>query len=273
MSHVTLNESANATPHEPEGPLRGCLLAVYRLALDHGIAKTLRRLRFGKSQSYAGVQCDHTGMAGRQDGPRSSALPCSEHAQATQFLQRLQTTTASAETRDPDTMNHERHVAMLAVAIAQEMKLSEHQVEGIRVAATVHDLGKVQIPAEILNKPCHLDEKEFTLMKTHPLNGYHLLKDIDCPWPIADIVLQHHERFDGSGYPNGLKGKHILLEAQIVAVADTVEAITSHRSYKVGLGIQDALDEITAGSGKSYDPDVVEACVRLFREKKFFLNN
>jgi HD-GYP domain-containing protein (c-di-GMP phosphodiesterase class II) len=202
---------------------------------------------------------------------QSSGLPCAEYKpQAAQFLQRVRAIT-TVKAPDPDTAGHGRRVAKLAVAIGQEMGLSAHQIEGIQVAATVHDLGKTQIPAEIVSKPRSLNEAEFTSIKTHPLKGYHLLKDINSPWPIAEIVLQHHERLDGSGYPNGLKGKHILLEARIVAVADTVEAMVSHRPYKAGLEIEAALDEITAGSGKHYDPKVVAACVRLFRGKGFSL--
>lgn len=137
--------------------------------------------------------------------------------------------------------------------------------------ATVHDLGKIQVPAEILSKPRGLNEMEFNFIKSHPLMGYNKLKDIDFPWPVAELVLQHHERLDGSGYPNGLKGKHILLEAKILDVADTVEAMGSNRPYRASLGIQAALDEITAGSGKHYDPQAVDACVRLFREKGYSL--
>jgi HD-GYP domain-containing protein (c-di-GMP phosphodiesterase class II) len=202
---------------------------------------------------------------------QSNALSCVGHTpQAAQFLQRVRAIT-TAKALDPDTENHERRVAKLAVAIGQAMGLSEHQIEGVHVAATVHDLGKTQIPAEIVRKPHSLDEAEFIVIKTHPLKGYHLLKDIGSPWPIAEIVLQHHERLDGSGYPNGLKGKCIRLEARIVAVADTVEAMVSHRAYKAGVGVEAALDEITAGSGKHYDSQVVAACVRLFREKGFSL--
>jgi putative nucleotidyltransferase with HDIG domain len=203
--------------------------------------------------------------------PQSTAVPGPEPTQAAQFLARLHAMTASDAARDPYTAGHEHQVAELAVAIAREMGLPDHQVEGIQVAATVHDLGKARLPAEIVNKPSSLTHAEFTFIKTHTLIGYNLLKDITSPWPIAEIVLQHHERLDGSGYPNGLKGKRILMEARIVAVADTVDAMASPRSYKAGLGIEAALEEITAGSGKYYDPEVVAACVRLFREKGFSL--
>jgi putative two-component system response regulator len=196
-------------------------------------------------------------------------MPSLENMQGTQLLDCLQILVDMVEARDPDMAGHERRVAELAVAIAQEMGLPGHQIEGIYIAAAVHDLGKLQIPAEILSQPRGLSNIEFAFIKIHPLKGYHILKDIDCPWPIADIVLQHHERLDGSGYPNGLKGKQILLEARIVAVADTVEAMVSHRYYKAGLGIQPALDEIATGSGKRYDPEAVDACLRLFQDKGF----
>ncbi|MGJ0483946.1 MAG: HD-GYP domain-containing protein [Methylomicrobium sp.] len=196
-----------------------------------------------------------------------------EHPQTAQFQKRLHALTSPVETADPYTAGHGRRVAKLAVAIAQEMRLPNDQIEGIRVAATVHDLGKLQIPAEIVSKADTLSDTEFTFIKTHPLKGYNLLKDIDFPWPIAEIVLQHHERLDGSGYPNGLKGKRILLEARVIAVADTVDAMASPRPYKSSVGIAEALDEITAGSGEHYDSKAVAACVRLFREKGFSLSD
>lgn len=183
----------------------------------------------------------------------------------------IQAIAATVEMRDPYTAGHERRVAELAAAIAREMGLPESRVEGVRVAGTIHDLGKIQVPAEILSKPRDLSDIEFSLIKTHPLMGYNILKDIDFPWPVAQMVLQHHERLDGSGYPSGLKGKQILLESRILAVADTVEAMASHRPYRAGLGVQAALDEISAGSGKLYDPDVVDACVRLFRTRGYSL--
>lgn len=183
----------------------------------------------------------------------------------------IQAIAATVEMRDPYTAGHERRVAELATAIAREMALPEHCIDGIRVGATVHDLGKIQVPAELLSNPRRLSAIEFELIKTHPQMGYNILKDIDFPWPVAQMVLQHHERLDGSGYPNGLRGRKILLEARILAVADIVEAIASHRPYRPGLGVQTALDEIVAGRGKQYDADVVDACLRLFRDKNYAL--
>lgn len=175
----------------------------------------------------------------------------------------------TVEMRDPYTAGHERRVGELAVAIAEEMGLDEDKIHGIRLAASVHDLGKIQIPAEILSKPGKLSEIEFMLIKTHPQAGYDILKDVDFPWPIADIVWQHHERLDGTGYPQGLSDGSILIESRIMAVADVVEAMSSHRPYRPGLGIEVALGEIERGKGSAYDPAVADACLKLFREKGF----
>jgi len=171
---------------------------------------------------------------------------------------------ATIEIRDPYTAGHQVRVAKLAVAIATEMKLPEDRVEGVGFAAQVHDIGKVAIPAEILAKPTALNEIEFSLIKEHPEVAYDVLRDIDFPWPIADIVLQHHERIDGSGYPNGLKNEDILLEARILGVADVVEAMSSHRPYRASLGLDAALDEIKKNKGVKYDKEAVEACLAVF---------
>jgi len=178
----------------------------------------------------------------------------------------------TVEMRDPYTAGHQRRVTKLAVAIATEMGLPEEKVEGLRVAATVHDIGKINVPAEILSKPAKLNEVEFNLVKLHSQAGYDILKGVEFPWPIAPIVLQHHERLDGSGYPQGLKSEDILFEAKILAVADVVEAMASHRPYRPALGIGQALDEISHKSGILYDSEVVDACFRLFYDKEFKLD-
>ncbi len=175
----------------------------------------------------------------------------------------------TVEARDPYTAGHQRRVGELAVAIAREMGLPEEKIHGIQLAATVHDLGKIHIPAEILSKPGKLSDIEFMLIKTHPQAGYDILKDVDFPWPIADIVRQHHERLDGSGYPQGLKDGQILLESSIMAVADVVETMSSHRPYRPSLGMELALKEIERGRGSAYDPAVADACLKLFREGRF----
>lgn len=173
------------------------------------------------------------------------------------------------EMRDPYTAGHQRRVAELACAIAREMGLPEERVAGLRFAALIHDVGKTVIPAAILNKPGHLTEIEFALIKTHPEVGYDVLKNIDFPWPVARIVLQHHERMNGSGYPAGLKGEAILLEARILAVADVLEAMASHRPYRPAHDTKEALAEIARHRGELYDPDVVDAAISLFTTKGF----
>jgi HD-GYP domain-containing protein (c-di-GMP phosphodiesterase class II)/DNA-binding LacI/PurR family transcriptional regulator len=175
----------------------------------------------------------------------------------------------TVETRDPYTAGHQRRVADLACAIATEMKLSGDMIEGIRTAGIVHDLGKISVPAEILNKPGRLKDIEFNLIKSHPSVAYDILKTIDFPWPIALIVLQHHERLDGSGYPAGLQSKDIMIEAKVLCVADVVEAMASHRPYRPSLGIDQALEEITKNRNRLYDAKVVDFCLRLFRVKGY----
>jgi putative nucleotidyltransferase with HDIG domain len=164
-------------------------------------------------------------------------------------------------------------VAKLATAIASEMGLAAELVEGIHFGSLIHDVGKIAIPAEILSKPGRLTEIEFMLIKTHPQAGYNILKGIDFPWPVARMILQHHERLDGSGYPGGLKGDEIILEAKILIVADIVEAMSSHRPYRPGLGIDVALAEIERGRGTFYDSRIVDVCTSLFRDKKFDFAN
>ena len=174
-----------------------------------------------------------------------------------------------AEMRDPYTAGHQERVAKLALAIAREMHLPDVSIEALRVAGLLHDIGKTCVPAEILSKPSALSTAEFALVKGHPQAAYDVLKQIDFPWPVADIVLQHHERNDGSGYPQGLSDGDICLGARILAVADVVESMSSHRPYRSALGIDKALQEISEGKGKLYDPGVVEACLRLFSEGRF----
>ncbi|HEY0847128.1 MAG TPA: HD domain-containing phosphohydrolase [Noviherbaspirillum sp.] len=181
----------------------------------------------------------------------------------------IQTLASMLEMRDPYTAGHQRRVARLAVAIAREIGMDDDRIEGLRLAASIHDLGKIRTPAEILNKPGALAELEFSLIKMHPQTGHDIIKDIQFPWPIARIVLEHHERLDGSGYPNGLRGDDALLESRILAVADVVEAMISHRPYRPGLGRKAALKEIAANRGRLYDAEVVEACLRLFNEGRF----
>jgi len=172
------------------------------------------------------------------------------------------------ETRDPYTAGHQRIVAGIAQAVGQMMGLPGERIEGIALAATVHDLGKISIPAEILAKPTKLNAFEMNIIRTHPRSGYEILKMVDFPWPIAQIVLQHHERIDGSGYPQGLGARDILLEAKIIGVADVVEAMCAHRPYRPAQGVEKALLHIRQNKGILYDPQVVDACLQYFAEKK-----
>jgi PAS domain S-box-containing protein len=183
----------------------------------------------------------------------------------------IQAMSAAVETRDPYTSGHQRRVSDLARSIAAQMKLPSDQIEGIRMAAAIHDLGKISIPAEILSMPRKLSKLEFDLVKTHPQAGYDIIKDIDFTWPIADVILQHHERIDGSGYPKGLSGENILLEARILAVADVVEAMASYRPYRPALGLEKALEEIMQNKAVLYDAAAVDACLKLFKEKGYKL--
>jgi PAS domain S-box-containing protein len=183
----------------------------------------------------------------------------------------VQSISMIVEMKDPYTAGHQQRVSDLARAISTEMGLSADQRDFIRTASAIHDIGKISIPAEILSKSTKLTDMEFNLIKTHAQSGHDILKDIEFPWPVADVVLQHHERMDGSGYPQGLKGNDIFLEARIMAVADVVEAMASHRPYRPSLGIDCALDEISRNKGILYDADVVDACLKLFQEKGYTL--
>ena len=176
---------------------------------------------------------------------------------------------STVEARDPYTAGHHIRSAELAGDIAKEMGLPLDKIEGIRIAGRIHDIGKLCVPIEILVKPKELSEMEMSFVRQHSQKGYEILKDIDSPWPLSEIIYQHHERLDGSGYPRNLKGNEIIIEARILAVADVVESMASHRPYRPALGLEAALEEINRNKGKLYDSDVVDACLRLFQEKSF----
>lgn len=173
------------------------------------------------------------------------------------------------EERDPYTAGHQRRTTDLCLAIAKEMNLSEDETKGLQMAGLIHDMGKISVPGEILSKPGRLNEAELQLIRRHPQVAYDILNQIDFPWPVDKIVLQHHEKMDGSGYPQGLKGDQILLEAKILCVADVVETMETHRPYRPSLGRPAALEEISKHRGTLYDPDVVDSCLRLFRKEGF----
>ncbi|MGI5879070.1 MAG: HD domain-containing phosphohydrolase [Syntrophomonadaceae bacterium] len=180
------------------------------------------------------------------------------------LMQTVESFSMMVEKRDPYTSGHQKKVGKLACAIAREMNLNNEQIEGIYIAANLHDIGKISIPVEFLNKPGRLSEKEMDIIKIHPETAYDMLKAIDFQFPVATVILQHHEKMDGSGYPFGLTREDILLESRIITVADVVEAISSHRPYRPALGIEAALEEISDHAGTLYDRKVVEICLSLF---------
>jgi PAS domain S-box-containing protein/putative nucleotidyltransferase with HDIG domain len=189
------------------------------------------------------------------------------------FEQTVESMALTVEIRDPYTAGHQRRVAQLAKAIAEAMGLADDRVAGIRLASVIHDIGKIGVPAEILSKPGRISDLEFELIKTHSQVGYEVLKSIEFAWPIAEIVLQHHEQIDGSGYPRRLTGDAILLEAKILNVADVVEAMSTHRPYRPALGVEKALAEIAGKKGSLYDQVVVDTCLNLFRDQRFVFDD
>ena len=180
--------------------------------------------------------------------------------------------TKVVELRDPYSIGHQQRVSKLATAIAQEMELPRDKIEGTKIASLVHDIGKVNLPTEIISKPNKLIDVEFNLVKNYPKVGYDILKKVDFPWPIAEIVLQHQEKIDGSGYPRGLKGDEICIEAKILGVANVVEAMSSYKSYRPALSIDEALVEISKNKNILFDLEVVDTCFKLFKEKDFKFN-
>jgi PAS domain S-box-containing protein/putative nucleotidyltransferase with HDIG domain len=218
----------------------------------------------GNIEGYRGINRD---ISERKEAEKERRV-AAEKLEKT-LMQTIEAIAATLEARDPYTAGHQRQVAALARTIAKEIGLPDDNVGALYLAALIHDLGKISVPAEILNKPGKLMAIELELVKSHAQTGYDIIKDIEFPLPIAEMVLQHHERLDGSGYPNGLHDGQILFESKILAVADVVEAMTSYRPYRPGLGLDAALQEITANRGVLYDAAIVDICLALFREDKF----
>ncbi len=228
------------------------------------ITSTIRQAKGQSISGYQGIIRDISELISNRDALEETLQELRKALGGT-----IEAMALTVETRDPYTAGHQRRVSNLARAIATEMDISENQVQGIHLAGVIHDIGKISVPGEILSKPGRISEHEFGIIKEHPTVGYNILKTVDFPWPIAQIVLQHHERFDGSGYPNGLSGEDILLEARIMAVADVVEAMASHRPYRASLGIDIALKEIVKNRGILYDPQVADVCLRLFNDQGY----
>jgi putative nucleotidyltransferase with HDIG domain/PAS domain S-box-containing protein len=184
------------------------------------------------------------------------------------FEQTIRAFSQLVEVRDPYTSGHQKKVSEIAVSIAKDLGLSVGTIESIRLASLIHDIGKISIPASILSKPGELTDIERAMIETHPVTGYDIVKEIDFPYPIAKIILQHHEKINGSGYPGGLKGDNIMLEAKIIAVSDVIEAISSHRPYREARTLRESFDEISNNKGIFYDPDVVDSCIKIFFSRK-----
>ncbi len=193
----------------------------------------------------------------------------SEQQLARALSQTVRAISNALERRDPHTAGHQRNVSKLAVAIAEARGWDKNRIEGVRLGAEIHDIGKIYVPAELLSKPGRLSKEEFSLIKKHPEVGHDIVADVEFPWPIKDMIAQHHERLNGTGYPYGLSGDEIIPEAKVIAVADVVEAITSHRPYRPALGTEVALAEIEKGRGTMYCVECVDACLKLFREDGF----
>ena len=218
----------------------------------------------GKPRKWIGAVTDITERKRAEKEVEESAARLRQMMDGT-----VKAISSALEFRDPYTAGHEKRVAALSCAIAAEMGLPADQIQGIRITGYMHDLGKIAIPFEILFKPARLSDHEFSIVKTHPQFGYNILKEINFVWPVALATLQHHERLNGAGYPQGLKGDAILLEARILAVADVVETMLSTRSYRPAVGLEAALKEISANKGILFDADVADACLRVFKERSF----
>ena len=258
-------DSMIALPLNEDGSIYGTL-NIYSVGPDVFDAEEVKLLTELSDDVAYGIASLHSRAHGRK---AAEELQNSYKKLRMIFEQTVNALASAVGKRDPYTTDHQRRVTALASAIAQEMSLHEEQVNGIRLAGMLHDIGKLAVPSEILSKPTRLSEAEFTIIKTHPRVASDILKTIEFPWPISDIVLQHHERIDGSGYPQGLSKNNILLETRILSVADVVEAISSHRPYRPAYSIEYTLEEISRNKGITYDIDAVEACLRLFKDKNF----
>ena len=263
----------------------GVTMEAIRHLLDGEVGKinhTVTALRKDGTRIEVGICCSLFSYRGRraivamtQDISEKSRIEADNQRYIEQlktaFMSTVEVATIINEMRDPYTASHERRTADIAVAIAAELGFDRHWQEGLHIAGHLHDIGKINIPTEILSKPGKLGAIEFQLVKTHAQSGFDVLKGVEFPWPVAQVAQQHHERMDGSGYPHGLKGEKILPEARIMAVADVIEAMSSHRPYRPGLGIEIALAEIEHGRGTRYDADAADACLGMFREQRYQL--
>lgn len=269
---LILEEDAGQVKKEFIKVLKGHLSYVreYRIHHQHGRVLWIQERsqivlnREGRIDYISGVLFDITSRKRGEAALEKSLAKLKEILKGT-----VMALISAVETRDPYTAGHQRRVTQLACAIGKALGFSEEQLEGMRMIGFLHDIGKIAVPAEILTKPGKISDHEFSLIKTHVEAGFNILKEINFPCPVAEAIAQHHERLNGSGYPKGLSGSDILIQARILAVADVVEAMASHRPYRPGLGIEKALQEITENKGILYDPEVVQTCVDLFTKKGF----
>ncbi|MBK6998699.1 MAG: HD domain-containing protein [Rhodoferax sp.] len=254
--------STIALPFHPSGDVKACLTlySAERITWSAAERKLLEEIA---SDLAFGITAIRTGQA---------KLKYQEDLRIS-LEKTIQVVASAVDMRDSYTGGHQRRVANICVRIATELGLSKERIHGLHLAGTIHDLGKIVCPAEILAKPGRLSTNEFNLIKEHPQTGFNIIKDVDFPWPIAQIILQHHERIDGSGYPQGLAGDAILFEAKILMVADVVEAMASHRPYRPALGIDAALGEITTHRGTLFDADVVDKCLCIFHDQGYKIEN
>jgi HD-GYP domain-containing protein (c-di-GMP phosphodiesterase class II) len=236
-----------------------------------GLPRAAKELGKGNLAARVGFKAsgDEIGQLAQSFDRMANAYQHHEEILRKSLEESIQALFGTEEMRDPYIAGHQKRVAKLAVAIASELEMPKDEIHGIQLAASVHDLGKMQVPAEILSKRGKLTDAEFSLYKAHAQAGYDILKDIAFPWPIAAMVWQHHERLDGTGYPQGLKGDQILLGSRILAVANDVEQLASDKPYRPAMGMDVALKEIERGRGTAFDPAVVDACLKLFREGRF----
>jgi PAS domain S-box-containing protein/putative nucleotidyltransferase with HDIG domain len=221
-------------------------------------------IREGRIFGVTAVVRDITDRKRAEEQLQQSLLQLRRAVQTT-----IQVLVMAVEMKDPYTAGHQRRVTGLARTMATEMGLPSEKIEGLRMAGIIHDIGKITLPTEILSKPTKLSAIELSLIREHVRLGYDILKDVESPWPLAEIVLQHHERMNGSGYPRNLKGEEILIETRILALADVVESMASHRPYRPALGIDAALEEIEKNRGNLYDEAVVDVCLKVFRDKGY----
>jgi PAS domain S-box-containing protein len=254
---------------EQKGSVRDFKAKLYKKngsKMDCLITSTVRRSKNGNIIGYQGIIRDISELVSSQKKLQKTLDKLQKALGGT-----IQAMALTVETRDPYTAGHQRRVSNLACAIAREMGIPQHQIQGIHFAGIIHDIGKISVPGEILSKPGKISEHELGIIKEHPRSGHNILKTVDFPWPIAQIVLQHHEKMDGSGYPDGIPGDEILIESRILSVADVIEAMSSHRPYRPTLGVDVALREVQQNMNILYDPDVVDACLRLFNERGYRL--